>query len=76
MASLIVHAPIEPQPANEAGADGRLSLELGHVPAGKSNVLYIYFQVNPTSLGRRAANVTLYDGKSKLLQLRAITIFP
>jgi hypothetical protein len=68
---------IEPQPVNEASADGRLTLELGHVPAGASNVLYIYFQVNPTSIGRRATNATLYDGEQKLLEIhRTLTIFP
>jgi hypothetical protein len=68
---------IEPQPVSESSADGRLGLDLGHVASGKSYLLFVYFQVNPTSIGRRAANVTLYDGGQKLLEVsRTITIFP
>jgi hypothetical protein len=34
-------------------------------------------QVNPTNVGRRAANVALYDGDTRLLTVhRTITIFP
>jgi len=68
---------IEPQPVSEASANGRLSLDLGHLAAGKSYALYIYFQVNPTSIGRRTTNVGLYDGDQKLLELkRTLTVFP
>jgi hypothetical protein len=68
---------IEPQPVSEGSANGRLTLELGHVAAGKSYALYIYFQVNPTSIGRRTTNVSLYDGKQKLLQInRTLTVLP
>jgi hypothetical protein len=68
---------IEPQPLNEASANGSVSLELGHVAAGTSYVLWIYFQVNPTNVGRRAAPVTLFDGSRELLHIdRTVTIFP
>jgi hypothetical protein len=68
---------IEPQPVDEASDDGRLKLDLGHVPAGGSNVLFVYFQVNPTTVGRRTANAMLYDGGRRLLEIhRTITIFP
>jgi hypothetical protein len=68
---------IEPAPVSEASADGRLSLELGHVPAGESYVLYMAFQVNPTTVGRHAQDVTLLDGDRRLLHVdRTVTIFP
>jgi hypothetical protein len=68
---------IEPQPVSESSADGRLALDLGHLPSGESYLLFIYFQVNPTNIGHRTANVTLYDGSQKLLEVsRTITIFP
>jgi|1185.fasta_scaffold07018_2 hypothetical protein len=68
---------IEPQPLNEASANGSVSLELGHVPAGESYVLWIYFQVNPTNVGHRAAPVTLYDGSQRLLGIdRTVTVIP
>jgi hypothetical protein len=68
---------IEPQPLNEASANGSVSLELGHVAAGTSYVLWIYFQTNPTNLGRRDAPVDLYDGGRRVLRIdRTVTVFP
>jgi hypothetical protein len=68
---------IEPAPAGEASANGRLSLELGHIPKGQSYLLFMQFQVNPTNVGHRRQNVQLYDGSRKLLELhRTITVFP
>jgi len=68
---------VEPQPASEASADGRLSLDLGHIPAGKSYLLFIQFQVNPTNVGHRGQTTRLYDGDRKLVEVRrTITVFP
>jgi hypothetical protein len=68
---------IEPSPVNEASDNGRLSLELGHIPEGQSHILFIQFQVNPTNVGRRTQTVELDDGDTKLLSFhRSVTIFP
>jgi hypothetical protein len=68
---------IEPSPVNEASDDGKLTLELGHVPAGSSHILFMQFQTNPTNVGHRSAPVTLLDGDQELLHInRTITIFP
>jgi len=68
---------IEPSPISEASANGKLSLTLGHIPAGQSYILFMQFQVNPTNVGHRSQDVALYDGTQKLLDLdRAITVFP
>jgi hypothetical protein len=68
---------IEPQPVTEGSANGRLTLGLGHIPAGQSYLLFVYFQTNPTNVGHRNQNVTLKDGNQTLLHLtRTITIFP
>jgi hypothetical protein len=68
---------VEPSPVGEGSHDGKLVLELGHVPAGQRHVLYLQFQVNPTTVGRRKQTVRLYDGDSLLATLhRRITIFP
>jgi len=68
---------IEPSPIGEASADGLLSLDLGHVPAGKQYVLYLQFQVNPTTLGRRSQDVELYDGDERLLtRTHSMIVFP
>jgi hypothetical protein len=35
------------------------------------------FQVNPTNVGHRTADVTLYDGGTKLATIhRTVTVFP
>jgi hypothetical protein len=68
---------VEPSPIGEGSHDGKLVLELGHVPAGERHVLYLQFQVNPTTIGRRAQTVRLYDGDRLLATLhRRLTIFP
>jgi hypothetical protein len=68
---------IEPSPINESSHDGKLVLELGHVPAGQKYVLFMQFQVNPTNVGRRGQAVRLYDGKQLITTLhRIVTVFP
>ena len=68
---------IEPTPVNEASSNGALTLELGHIPAGASHLLFMDFQTNPTNVGHRSAPVTLLDGQRELLRIdRTITIFP
>jgi hypothetical protein len=68
---------IEPSPTEEASDDGKLAFELGPIPAGKSFVLYMQFQVNPTNVGRRSQDVALFDGPTHLLTLaRDVTIYP
>ena len=68
---------IEPSPVGEASDNGRLSLELGHIPAGESYLLFMQFQTNPVNVGHRDASVTLKDGDQVLLRIhRTITVFP
>lgn len=68
---------IEPAPIGEASRDGRLVLELGRVPAGDRHVLWLHMQVNPTTLGRRQADVVLEDGGRELARIeRTLTIWP
>jgi hypothetical protein len=68
---------IEPAPVGEASKNGRLSFELGHIPAGKSYVLFMQFQVNPTNVGRRSQDVELLDGDTHITTLdRTVTVFP
>jgi hypothetical protein len=68
---------IEPSPVSEASNNGRLSLELGHIPAGESYLLFVQFQVNPTNVGRREQSVELKDGDASLLSYRrTITVYP
>jgi hypothetical protein len=68
---------IEPSPVGEASDNGRLSLDLGHVPASESHILFLAFQVNPTNVGHRSQGVELFDGDTKILEVdRSITVFP
>lgn len=68
---------IEPSPISEGSRDGKLVLELGHVPAGQQYVLYMQFQVNPTNVGHRRQDVRLYDDERLLLTYhRTTTVFP
>jgi hypothetical protein len=69
---------IEPSPVGEASDDGRLSFELGHIPAGESFILFMQFQVNPTNVAwHRPQNVELDDGDAVVARIhRTITVFP
>jgi hypothetical protein len=68
---------IEPSPVGEGSHDGRLVLELGHIPAGRKYALYMQIQVNPTNVGRRSQTVRLYDGQTLIATVhRRVTIFP
>jgi hypothetical protein len=68
---------IEPSPVGEASSNGRLSFDLGHIPAGQKYLLFMQFQVDPTNVGHRSRNVFLYDGSRRLLTVHsAVTIFP
>jgi hypothetical protein len=69
---------IEPGPASEASRDGQLVFSLGHIPAGKSFLLFMEFQVDPTNVAwHRPQNVELFDGGTHLLTVkRSVTAFP
>jgi hypothetical protein len=68
---------INPQPVDEASREGRMVLDLGHVPAGQLVKYWIEFQVNPTTVGRRRQNVELDDGAKRILTAhRTLTIYP
>jgi hypothetical protein len=68
---------IEPSPLGQGSHDGKLVLDLGHIPAGQTYALFMQFQVNPTNVGRRSQTVRLYDGDELLLTYpRVVTVFP
>jgi hypothetical protein len=68
---------IEPSPIGEASENGRIVLELGHIPAGEKYVLFMHLQINPTNVGHRSQDVELRDGDTVLAHVdRSITVFP
>jgi hypothetical protein len=68
---------VAPSPLSEANRNGNLLFTLGHIPAGTVYHLFMQFQVNPTNVGTRAADVTLYDGGAKIAHIdRQVSFFP
>jgi hypothetical protein len=68
---------IEPNPSNESSDDGRVVLSYGRLPAGRTLISWLYFQVNPTNVGKRSEDVVVSDGPTPLVRVyRSMTIFP
>jgi hypothetical protein len=68
---------IEPAPTEAASRDGDLALSFGPLAEGDLLVVYMQFQVNPTNVGRRSADVALEDGDTELVAVdRTIIILP
>jgi hypothetical protein len=68
---------IEPSPVGEASRDGRVVLSYDTVDAGKRLVVWMQFEVNPTSVGHRAYGLELDDADTQVAAVhRAITVFP
>ena len=68
---------IVPEPSESSSKDGRVMLSYGKLEPGQSLVIWIYFQVNPTNVGKRNEGVELDDGETPLVSMhRSLTIFP
>ncbi len=68
---------IEPNPASESTRNGSVVLSYGKLPAGRTLIVWIYFQVNPTNVGKRREDVELDDGSIAIARVhRSLTIFP
>jgi hypothetical protein len=69
---------IEPSPLGQGSSNGRLTLQLGHIARGRSYLLFMQFQVNPTNIAwHRPAGVTLTDGSTPILHIdRSYFIYP
>ena len=68
---------INPQPLSESSQNGKIYLDLGHIPVGQSAIYFIEFQVDPTNVGHRSQDVRLDEaGRTMLTIHRTITIYP
>jgi hypothetical protein len=68
---------IEPEPSSETSKNGKVVLSYGKLQTGQTLVMWIYFQVNPTNVGKRRENVEIEDGSKPLAHIhRSLTIFP
>jgi hypothetical protein len=68
---------IVPNPAQMSSRDGSVSMTFAPLKAGRSLVVWLYFQVNPTNLGKRSQDVELDDGTQRLAGVhRSVTVWP
>jgi hypothetical protein len=68
---------IEPAPATESSVDDTVELGFDPLAAGRTLTVWIYFQANPTNLGRQGQDVAIADGDRVLAALhRSMVVFP
>jgi hypothetical protein len=68
---------VAPQSSTESGQGDQVAYHYDRIDAGKSMTVWIYFQVNPTDVGRREASILLRDGSETVASIhKTITVFP
>jgi hypothetical protein len=68
---------VEPNPSNESSSNGRVTFTYDKLPAGHTLIVWLYFQVNPTNVGKRTEDVQLNDGSHPITSVhRSLTVFP
>jgi len=66
-----------PNPSSETNEDGRVVLAYNKLAAGHRLIAWLYFQVNPTNVGKRREDVQLDNGATVITRVhRSLTIFP
>jgi len=68
---------IEPAPSSETSEGDAVILSFDPIEAGQTLTVWIYFQANPTNLGRQGQDVAVTDGGGVLAAVhRSMLIFP
>ena len=68
---------VAPNPTDQTSSNGRVAFTYNKLAAGHTLVVWLYFQVNPTNVGKRSEDVALNDGSSPITSVhRSLTIFP
>ena len=68
---------ILPEPVRTTSEGAGIVLEYPPLAPGRELTVYIPFQVNPTTVGRRAQDVVLRDGARRIASVeRSLTVFP
>jgi hypothetical protein len=68
---------LAPNPSSQDNQNGRVVLSYNKLAAGHTLVTWLYFQVNPTNVGKRREDVELDDGSIPITTVdRSLTIFP
>jgi hypothetical protein len=66
-----------PDPVGQSAVDGGVRLTFPKLAAGRTSTFWVYFQVNPTNLGRRSENVLLEGAPAERLAIhRSVTVLP
>jgi hypothetical protein len=60
---------IEPQPSTESSQGGSVKLTYDAMKPGDTLTVWIYFQANPTNVGRHHTDVALDDGSHRLIHI-------
>jgi hypothetical protein len=68
---------IAPDPSSQSTQNGSVVLSYDKLAAGHTLIVWIYFQVNPTNVGKRREDLELADGSTPIAGVRrSLTIFP
>lgn len=68
---------VQPEPTETRSENAGIAFEFPPLEAGRTLTVYLEFQVNPTTVGRRSQDVALRDGDRPIEVLeRTVTIFP
>jgi hypothetical protein len=68
---------IAPQSNTQTSTDRGLDLDYQQLQAGSDLVVWVSWQVNPTTVGARDQDLTLLDGTTQILSLhRRATVYP
>jgi hypothetical protein len=68
---------LSPQPVSQTARGRWQILGFGKLAARSPFTVWIAFQANPTSPGRRSQDVALFDGGNRVMSVRrTITVFP
>lgn len=68
---------VVPTPLSENSGPQGVSMAFEEVPAGHTLIVWSDWQVNPTNVGRRSEEATLFDGSTRIATAdRTVTVFP
>jgi hypothetical protein len=66
-----------PQPVQSSTSNGRVTLSYGSLHPGQRLTVWLQYQVNPITVGKRDTNVQLTDGDTAIARVdRTMTILP
>ena len=68
---------LEPSPTDETSVNGALRLDFGQIPAGQRFDVFLEYQVNPTTVGKRKQWVELLDVDTTVASIkRGLFVLP